>query len=124
MPKANQYPPAPRVKRTGVARPAKQTVAEVTWPSDIAAVTYANIVGVSQTPWDITVFVGQITTPLQPFNQPIPDRLYLSVEHPLGIRFAPAAALQLRDFLNDHLANFEASQGPITPVPHQGAPPQ
>lgn len=91
----------------------QQTVAEVHWDTAISANIYANMTAVTATPWDFSLFFGQVSTPMRPFGSPLPERTILAVEPVVAVRLSPAAAVQLLEFLTQQISQVETVYGPI-----------
>ena len=89
-----------------------QTKVEVEWPVEATATIYANVVAITQTPFDMSIFFGLIDIPLVVESAQQPS-LGLTARPVAAVRLHPSTAKQLRDFLDRHIAAYEQQLGTI-----------
>lgn len=92
----------------------KAVKADIKWPSDTVAHDYANAVAASQSPWDISLFFGQIDIPLSDPDAKTPTSVSLRPRLISAVRLPPAVAKQLLEFLGTQVAFYETAHGVIS----------
>ena len=88
--------------------PGPQSRHAVVWPLGLRATGYANVTAITTSPWDFSIFFGQVDTPIPGMGPPSTD---VEAQPLAGVKLGPVAVRVLLDQLNEQIAIFENLYG-------------